>query len=98
MVSKGQVAQKGTKQIKLAFSQTILDPSGVVAEGAVFVDGKVVDVGVVGGVGSDPASGPVPAVCEEVQVSFVPVAAVGDNESADPSAFAFLSASVSVLT
>lgn len=97
MVSKGQVAQKGTRQIKLAFSQTILDPSGVVAADTVFVDGKVVDVGVVGGVGSDPASGPVPAVCEEVRVSSMPVA-VGDNGSADPSAFAFLSASVSVLT
>lgn len=97
MVSKGQVAQKGTKHIKLAFSQTILDPSGVVAEGIVFVEGKVVDVGVVGGVGSDPPSDPVPAVCKEVRVSFMPDA-VGDNESADPSAFAFLSASVSVLT
>lgn len=103
MVSKGHVAQKGTRQMKLAFWQTILDPSGVVFvavvvdKGTVFVDGKVVDVGVVGGVGSDAASGPVPVVGEEECASFTPFAIDG-NKDAEPSAFAFLSASVSVLT
>lgn len=103
MVSKGQVAQKGTRQMKLSFSQTILDPSGVVLdtvaaeEGTVFVDGKVVDVGVVGGVGSDPASGPVPVVGKEEWAAFMPLAIDG-NTAVDPCALAFLSASVSVLT
>jgi hypothetical protein len=98
MVSKGQVAQKGTRQMKLSFSQTILEPSGmrlvfVAIEGAAaLADGKVSGVGVVGGVGSDST------LDSEGDRHSSSMSFVIDDKDSDPSVFVFLSASVSVLT
>jgi hypothetical protein len=41
MVSNGQTAQKGTRHIKLSFSQTILDPAGLDGVDGDDVDGVV---------------------------------------------------------